>query len=186
MSMERRLVLNRDIDGDVLGCLRVSSKTCTTVQRVGGQAGVRPSSTLQKDQRYSDTGCLYGLEHIGGLESSFERPESIECVRRVRSLSESNWNQFEETIEPFTVWATMNLLKDFDIVFEPLQLGAGLLGFNPPTILKRLSTFGISDEVGHLLQLEYDILEYIVIERLVQGGREKLKDHCLNIRGRAL
>ena len=33
-------------------------------------------------------------EHIGELESTFERPESIECVRRVRSLSESNWNQY--------------------------------------------------------------------------------------------
>ncbi|PWA75761.1 phospholipase D gamma 1 [Artemisia annua] len=33
-------------------------------------------------------------EHIGGLESTFERPTSIECVRRVRSLSESNSNQY--------------------------------------------------------------------------------------------
>lgn len=31
------------------------------------------------------------------------------------------------------------------------------------------------------LQLEYDILEYVVIERLVQGGREKLKDDGLNL-----
>nr|KAJ0217283.1 hypothetical protein LSAT_V11C300134270 [Lactuca sativa] len=30
-------------------------------------------------------------------------------------------------------------------------------------------------------QLEYDILEYVVIERLVQGGREKLKDDDLNL-----
>ncbi|PWA62499.1 phospholipase D gamma 1 [Artemisia annua] len=33
-------------------------------------------------------------EHIRGLESSFERPESLECVRTVRWLSESNWNQY--------------------------------------------------------------------------------------------
>ncbi|XP_076913644.1 phospholipase D gamma 1-like [Bidens hawaiensis] len=33
-------------------------------------------------------------EHIGGLESSFEVPESLECVKRVRSLSEQNWNQY--------------------------------------------------------------------------------------------
>lgn len=31
------------------------------------------------------------------------------------------------------------------------------------------------------IQLEYDILEYVVIERLVQGGREKLKDDGLNL-----
>lgn len=30
-------------------------------------------------------------------------------------------------------------------------------------------------------QLEYDILEYVVIERLAQGGREKLKDDGLNL-----
>ena len=32
-----------------------------------------------------------------------------------------------------------------------------------------------------LLQLEYDILQYIVIERLAQGGREKVKDDGLNL-----
>lgn len=31
------------------------------------------------------------------------------------------------------------------------------------------------------LQLEYDILEYVVIERLAQGGRDKLKDDGLNL-----
>jgi len=32
-----------------------------------------------------------------------------------------------------------------------------------------------------ILQLEYDILQYIVIERLAQGGRAKLKDDGLNL-----
>lgn len=31
------------------------------------------------------------------------------------------------------------------------------------------------------LQLEYDVLEYVVIERLAQGGRDKLKDDGLNL-----
>lgn len=31
------------------------------------------------------------------------------------------------------------------------------------------------------LQLEYDVLEYVVIERLAQVGREKLKDDGLNL-----
>ena len=35
--------------------------------------------------------------------------------------------------------------------------------------------------VYYLLQLEYDVLEYVVIERLVQSGREKLKDDGLNV-----
>lgn len=33
-------------------------------------------------------------EHIGGLEQCFERPESLECVRRVRYVSELNWRQY--------------------------------------------------------------------------------------------
>lgn len=33
-------------------------------------------------------------EHIGFLERTFEQPESLECVRRVRSLSEMNWSQY--------------------------------------------------------------------------------------------
>lgn len=30
-------------------------------------------------------------------------------------------------------------------------------------------------------QLEYDVLEYVVIERLAQGGRDKLKEDGLNL-----
>lgn len=33
-------------------------------------------------------------EHIGSLEECFKQPESIECMRRVRSLSEQNWRQY--------------------------------------------------------------------------------------------
>ncbi|KAK7307827.1 hypothetical protein VNO77_41233 [Canavalia gladiata] len=40
-------------------------------------------------------------EHIGGVEECFEQPESLECVRRIRSLSEFNWRQYvaDEVIE---------------------------------------------------------------------------------------
>ncbi|RYQ79804.1 hypothetical protein Ahy_Scaffold1g106625 isoform A [Arachis hypogaea] len=33
-------------------------------------------------------------ENIGGVEACFEHPESLECVRRIRSLSEHNWRQY--------------------------------------------------------------------------------------------
>ncbi|CAI9274333.1 unnamed protein product [Lactuca saligna] len=51
-------------------------------------------------RRSSPHGQVFGYrmslwaEHMGILESDFERPESIECVRRVRLLSESNWKQY--------------------------------------------------------------------------------------------
>ncbi|KAG8391734.1 hypothetical protein BUALT_Bualt01G0217900 [Buddleja alternifolia] len=48
----------------------------------------------------SPHGQIYGYrmslwaEHLGVLEECFTRPESLECVRRVRSMGEANWNQF--------------------------------------------------------------------------------------------
>ncbi|KAL3499428.1 hypothetical protein ACH5RR_038521 [Cinchona calisaya] len=33
-------------------------------------------------------------EHIGFLERCFEQPESLECIRRLRALSEMNWSQY--------------------------------------------------------------------------------------------
>ncbi|CAN8308308.1 unnamed protein product [Cochlearia groenlandica] len=33
-------------------------------------------------------------EHLGFLEQGFEEPENMECVRRVRQLSELNWSQY--------------------------------------------------------------------------------------------
>ncbi|ESQ38294.1 hypothetical protein EUTSA_v10028438mg [Eutrema salsugineum] len=34
-------------------------------------------------------------EHLGFLEQGIEEPENMECVRRVRQLSELNWRQYE-------------------------------------------------------------------------------------------
>ncbi|PRQ17871.1 putative phospholipase D [Rosa chinensis] len=48
----------------------------------------------------SPHGKVYGYrmslwaEHIGLVEECFKQPESLECVRRVRSLSEQNWSQY--------------------------------------------------------------------------------------------
>lgn len=45
-------------------------------------------------------GQIYGYrmslwaEHMGAIEDCFTHPESLECVRRVKSLGEINWNQY--------------------------------------------------------------------------------------------
>ncbi|GAA0147122.1 phospholipase [Lithospermum erythrorhizon] len=50
-------------------------------------------------------GNIYGYrmslwaEHIGFLDNCFMQPESLECVRRVRSLAELNWKQFADDYE---------------------------------------------------------------------------------------
>lgn len=33
-------------------------------------------------------------EHIGALEECFNRPESLDCMRRLKALGEMNWQQF--------------------------------------------------------------------------------------------
>ncbi|ONI22798.1 hypothetical protein PRUPE_2G152100 [Prunus persica] len=55
----------------------------------------------------SPHGQIYGYrmslwaEHTGTIEDCFTQPESLECVRRIRSMGEMNWKQFaaEEVTE---------------------------------------------------------------------------------------
>ncbi|XP_034888551.1 THO complex subunit 2 isoform X2 [Populus alba] len=73
------------------------------------------------------------------------------------------------------------------------QLGrmvAKLAHANPMTVLRTIvhqiesyrdMISPVVDAFKYLTQLEYDILEYVVIERLAQGGRDKLKDDGLNL-----
>uniref|UniRef100_A0A0E0JST0 THO complex subunit 2 n=1 Tax=Oryza punctata TaxID=4537 RepID=A0A0E0JST0_ORYPU len=65
------------------------------------------------------------------------------------------------------------------------QLGrmvAKLAHANPMTVeAYRDMITPVVDAFKYLTQLEFDILQYIVIERLAQGGREKLKDDGLNL-----
>ncbi|XP_008787914.2 THO complex subunit 2-like isoform X2 [Phoenix dactylifera] len=73
------------------------------------------------------------------------------------------------------------------------QLGrmvAKLAHSNPMTVLRTIvhqieayrdMITPVVDAFKYLRQLEYDVLEYVVIERLAQGGREKLKDDGLNL-----
>ncbi|XP_020149856.1 phospholipase D beta 1-like isoform X2 [Aegilops tauschii subsp. strangulata] len=52
-------------------------------------------------------GQIYGYrmslwaEHTGGVEAVFERPDTLECVRRVRGIGDANWKRFvaEEVTE---------------------------------------------------------------------------------------
>ncbi|CAJ1928132.1 unnamed protein product [Sphenostylis stenocarpa] len=59
----------------------------------------QPNHTRAKKQS-KPRGQVHGYrmslwsEHIGSVEECFEEPESLECVRRIRSLSESNWRQY--------------------------------------------------------------------------------------------
>ncbi|PUZ53307.1 hypothetical protein GQ55_5G042600 [Panicum hallii var. hallii] len=74
---------------------------------------------------------------------------------------------------------------------KPLgRMVAKLAHANPMTVLRTIvqqveayrdMITPVVDAFKYLTQLEYDILQYIVIERLAQGGRAKLKDDGLNL-----
>ncbi|CAI9101662.1 OLC1v1039035C1 [Oldenlandia corymbosa var. corymbosa] len=59
----------------------------------------QPHHTWARNQS-SPHGQIYGYrmslwaEHLGVIEDCFTQPESLECVRRVKTMSEMNWKQF--------------------------------------------------------------------------------------------
>ncbi|CAK8560923.1 unnamed protein product [Lathyrus sativus] len=59
----------------------------------------QPQYTWAKKQSYP-RGQVHGYrmslwgEHMGTIEECFLQPESLDCVRRVRTMSEMNWKQF--------------------------------------------------------------------------------------------
>ncbi|CAH9146449.1 unnamed protein product [Cuscuta epithymum] len=70
------------------------------------------------------------------------------------------------------------------------RMVAKLAHANPMTVLRTIvqqieayrdMITPVVDAFKYLTQMEYDILEYVVIERLAQSGRDKLKDDGLNL-----
>lgn len=61
--------------------------------------GYQPNYTWAKKSGHPH-GQIYGYrmslwaEHLGGLEEVYNKPETLECVRTVRTQAEMNWKQF--------------------------------------------------------------------------------------------
>ncbi|XP_068660653.1 THO complex subunit 2-like isoform X2 [Aristolochia californica] len=116
----------------------------------------------------------------------------------VRYRLYGEWEKEEERI-PMVLAARQTAKLDTRRILKRLakenlkQLGrmvAKLAHANPMTVLRTIvhqieaykdMITPVVDAFKYLTQLEYDVLEYVVIERLVQGGREKLKDDGLNL-----
>eukprot|EP00250_Pteridium_aquilinum_P010635 c19529_g1_i1 orf=214-5961(+) len=108
------------------------------------------------------------------------------------------WEKEDERI-PLVVAARQTAKLDTRRILKRLakenlkQLGrmvAKIAHANPMTVLRTIvhqieaykdMITPVVDAFKYLTQLEYDILEYVVIERLAQGGRDKLKDDGLNL-----
>ncbi|KAG7016699.1 THO complex subunit 2 [Cucurbita argyrosperma subsp. argyrosperma] len=116
----------------------------------------------------------------------------------VRYRLYGEWEKDDEKI-PMVLAARQTAKLDTRRILKRLakenlkQLGrmvAKLAHANPMTVLRTIvhqieayrdMITPVVDAFKYLTQLEYDILEYVVIERLAQGGRDKLKDDGLNL-----
>ncbi|KAI8538772.1 hypothetical protein RHMOL_Rhmol09G0129800 [Rhododendron molle] len=116
----------------------------------------------------------------------------------VRYRLYGEWEKDDERI-PMVLAARQTAKLDTRRILKRLakenlkQLGrmvAKLAHANPMTVLRTIvhqieayrdMIAPVVDAFKYLTQLEYDILEYVVIERLAQVGREKLKDDGLNL-----
>ncbi|ONK75341.1 uncharacterized protein A4U43_C03F15830 [Asparagus officinalis] len=116
----------------------------------------------------------------------------------VRYRLYGEWEKDDERI-PMVLAARQTAKLDTRRILKRLakenlkQLGrmvAKLAHANPMTVLRTIvhqieaykdMITPVVDAFKYLTQLEYDVLEYVVIERLAQGGREKLKDDGLNL-----
>ncbi|CAK9221020.1 unnamed protein product, partial [Sphagnum troendelagicum] len=108
------------------------------------------------------------------------------------------WDKEDEQI-PMVLAARQTARLDTRRILKRLakenlkQLGrmvAKIAHANPMTVLRTIvhqieaykdMIAPVVDAFKYLTQLEYDVLEYVVIERLSQSGRDKLKDDGLNV-----
>ncbi|KAL6280243.1 hypothetical protein ACE6H2_017124 [Prunus campanulata] len=84
----------------ILGSANINQRSMEGTRDTEIAMGAYQSQHTWASKRSSPHGQIYGYrmslwaEHIGSLEECFKQPESIECMRRVRSLSEQNWRQY--------------------------------------------------------------------------------------------
>lgn len=116
----------------------------------------------------------------------------------VRYRLYGEWDKDDECI-PMVLAARQTAKLDTRRILKRLakenlkQLGrmvAKIAHANPMTVLRTIvhqieaykdMIAPVVDAFKYLTQLEYDVLEYVVIERLAQSGRDKLKDDGLNV-----
>ncbi|KAL3517068.1 hypothetical protein ACH5RR_023970 [Cinchona calisaya] len=84
----------------VLGSVNINQRSMDGTKDTEIAMGAyQPHHTWARNQS-NPRGQIYGYrmslwaEHIGVIEDSFAHPESLQCVRRVRSMGEMNWKQF--------------------------------------------------------------------------------------------
>ncbi|KAE8055229.1 hypothetical protein FH972_012084 [Carpinus fangiana] len=91
----------------ILGSANINQRSMAGTRDTEIAMGAFQPNHTWETKHSSPHGQIYGYrmslwaEHTGVLEECFKQPESLECVRCVRSMSEHNWRQYtdDETTE---------------------------------------------------------------------------------------
>ncbi|XP_057462341.1 phospholipase D gamma 1-like [Actinidia eriantha] len=84
----------------ILGSANINQRSLEGTRDTEIAMGAYQPQYTWASKHSSPLGQVYGYrmslwaEHLGALEECFKKPESLECARRVRALSELSWNQF--------------------------------------------------------------------------------------------
>ncbi|KAJ7944851.1 Phospholipase D [Quillaja saponaria] len=84
----------------ILGSANINQRSMEGTRDTEIAMGAYQPHHTRGNKQFGPHGQVYGYrtslwaEHIGVVEECFKQPESLECVRRVRYLSELNWRQY--------------------------------------------------------------------------------------------
>ncbi|XP_019159565.1 PREDICTED: phospholipase D gamma 1-like isoform X3 [Ipomoea nil] len=89
-----------DDENVIIGSANINQRSLEGTRDTEIAMGAYQPNYTWARKRSNPQGQIYGYrmslwaEHLGVVEDCFKRPESLECVRRVRSMGEANWHQF--------------------------------------------------------------------------------------------
>ncbi|XP_059442018.1 phospholipase D beta 1-like [Corylus avellana] len=84
----------------ILGSANINQQSMSGTRDTEIAIGACQPNHTWETKHSSPHGQIYGYrmslwaEHTGVLEECFKQPENLECVRRLRSMSELNWRQY--------------------------------------------------------------------------------------------
>ncbi|KAK6921550.1 THO complex, subunitTHOC2, C-terminal, partial [Dillenia turbinata] len=117
----------------------------------------------------------------------------LDTRRILKRLAKENLKQLGRMVaklahaNPMTVLRTIvHQVLFYVVTVDMLSVSDVLNGIHNVELVLQIEAYRdmiapVVDAFKYLTQLEYDVLEYVVIERLAHGGREKLKDDGLNL-----
>lgn len=150
---------------DALGSCLLPSLQLVPASPAVGQAIWQVMSLLPYEARYRLYGEWEKDDERNPMILAARQTAKLDTRRILKRLAKENLKQLGRMVAKLAHANPMTVLRTIVHQIESYK------DMIPPVV----------DAFKYLTQLEYDALEYVVIERLAQGGREKLKEDGLNL-----